>query len=397
MFGALRHRPFRLFFLGQLVSLSGTWMQSTAQAWLVYRLTKDPLMLGLAALAGQFPVFLLGLRAGLTVDRINRLRLVRWTQLLSLLQAAALAALTLSGRVQVWHVFALALLLGSVNAFDIPARQVLLGELVPVEDRHKAIALNSFAVNVCRVLGPAAAGAAIALIGEGGCFALNAASFLAVLVALAAVPDTPAPALAARAASAWSEMGEGLGYAFKAGPIRVVLLALTAFSLAGLPVWVLLPVLAEEEFASGARGFGLLSSCSGVGAALSALGLARRPAASGLGGAIALSVFVFAAALAGLALSRSFAFSCLLMAAAGWGALRVIAGSNTALQELSDDRHRGRVVSFYSMIFIGLSPLGSFVVGALAARVGVRAALAVQAGAVAALALTWGARLRRSL
>lgn len=397
MFGALSHRPFRLFFLGQLVSLTGTWMQSTAQAWLVYRLTRDPLMLGLAALATQFPVFLLGLRAGLAVDRMDRLRLVRWTQALSMLQAALLAALTLSGRVEVWHVFALALLLGSVNAFDVPARQVLLGELVPAGDRHKAIALNSFAVNLCRVMGPALAGLAIGLVGEGGCFALNAASFLAVLVALAAVRRAGQPEPEPRAGSAWAEIGEGLAYAFDREPIRLVLFSLTAFSVAGLPVWVLLPVLAEEEFRSGARGYGLLSSMSGVGAALSALALARRPRVAGVGGSIAASLFVFAAALAGLAASRSFALSGLLMAAAGWGALRVVAGSNTALQELADDRHRGRVIGFYSMIFIGLSPLGSFLVGALAARFGVRWTLGLEAAVVLLLALRAGPRLRRAI
>lgn len=396
MFGALRHRPFRLFFLGQLVSLSGTWMQSTAQAWLVYRLTKDPLMLGLTALATQFPVFLLGLRAGVAVDRMDRLRLVRVTQFLSMAQAALLAGLTLSGAVQVWQVLALALLLGSVNAFDVPARQVLLGELVPVEDRHKAIALNSFAVNLSRVLGPAAAGAAIGLIGEGGCFALNALSFLAVLVALAAV-SAPPRAPAEPESSAWAQIGEGLSYAFRHGPIRTVLFTLTAFSLAGLPVWVLLPVLAEEEFAAGARGFGILSSLSGVGAAVSALDLARRPAAKGMGRVIAASLLTFAAAMAGLAWSRSFALSGALMAAAGWGALRVIAGANTALQELSDDRHRGRVMGFYSMIFIGLSPLGAFVIGALAARFGVRPTLLGEGAAVLLLWAAWAGRLRRDI
>lgn len=397
MFGALRHRPFRLFFLGQLVSLTGTWMQSTAQAWLVYRLTGDPVMLGLTALATQFPVFLFGLRAGLAVDRVNRLALVRATQFLSMAQAAALTALTASGRVEVWHVLALAFLLGTVNAVDVPARQVLLGELVPVEDRHKAIALNSFAVNVCRVMGPALAGMAIGLIGESGCFALNAASFLAVLVALAAVPPTPAPGKAEGEASAWREIGDGLAYAFRSGPIRLVLFGLTGFSLLGLPVWVLLPVLADRVFDSGAKGFGVLSSVSGIGAALSALDLARRPAAAGLGRQLELSLYLFAAALAGLALSDAFWLSGLLMGVAGWGALRMIAGSNTALQELSDDRHRGRVIGFYSMIFIGLSPVGSFAAGALAAALGVRGAMALESAAVAALALTLGGRLRRVL
>lgn len=210
MFSALSHRNFRLFFFGQFVSLTGSWMQNTAQAWLVYRLTRDPLMLGLVAFVGQFPVFVLGFYAGFAVDHADHLRLVKRTQFLAMLQAALLAALTWGGHIEVWHVFALSLGLGVVNAFDMPARQVLIGELVPVEHRHNAIALNSTVVNASRIVGPALAGLAIAYAGEAGCFLINALSYVAVLLALRAMREVRQPPLIearggpwGRSATAW--------------------------------------------------------------------------------------------------------------------------------------------------------------------------------------------------
>ncbi len=394
MFPSLSHRNFRLFFFGQFVSLVGSWMQNTAQAWLVYRLTKDPLMLGLVALVGQFPVFALGFYAGFTVDHADHLRLVKRTQFLAMFQAALLAALTWGGQIQVWHVFALSLGLGVVNAFDIPARQVLIGELVPADLRHNAIALNSTIVNGSRILGPALAGMAIAYAGEAGCFFLNAASYLAVLFALRAIRDVRQPPPPEPRGGPWREIGDGLAYAFGHEPIRLVLLALIVYSLAGLPVYTLLPVFAEGVLGSGAKGYGVLSSFSGLGATAGALLLARRRRAAGVGAEIVSGTAGMAVALAGMAWSRSFAVSCAFMTLAGWCAIRVLAGANTALQDLSDDRHRGRVMSFYSMIFIGLSPLGSFIAGGLASRAGVPWTTAGMALCMAALALGYGRRLR---
>lgn len=394
MFAALSHRNFRLFFFGQFVSLTGSWMQNTAQAWLVYRLTRDPLMLGLVALVGQLPVLILGFYAGFAVDHADHLRLVKRTQALAMVQAALLALLTWGGHIEVWHVFALSLSLGVVNAFDMPARQVLIGELVPVDHRHNAIALNSTIVNASRIIGPALAGLFIAYAGEAGCFAFNAASYVAVLVALKAMREVRQPPPPEPRGGPWREIGDGMAYAFGHEPIRLMLLFLAVVGIVGLPIYTLMPVFAEDVLHSGAKGLGILSSFSGVGAMAGALALARRRGAAGMGAAIVSGTAGMALGLAGMAWSRDFRLSCLCMAVIGWYAIRVLAGANTALQHLSDDRHRGRVMSFYSMIFIGLSPLGSFAAGGIASRVGVAWTTAGMALGMAALAAGYGRRMR---
>jgi len=394
MFAALSHRNFRLFFFGQFVSLIGSWMQVTAQAWLVYRLTRDPLMLGLVAMVGQLPVLVLGFYAGFAVDHADHLRLVKRTQFLAMTQAALLALLTWGGHIEVWHVFALSLGLGVVNAFDMPARQVLIGELVPVDHRHNAIALNSTVVNASRIVGPALAGVAIASAGEAGCFALNALSYVAVLCALKAIHGVRQPPPPEPRGGPWQEIGDGMAYAFGHEPIRLVLMALTVVGLVGLPVYTLMPVFAEDVLHSGAKGLGILSSFSGVGAMIGALALARRRGAAGVGAEMVTGTAGMAVGLAGMAWSTHFWLSCFFMALIGWYAIQVLAGSNTALQELSDDRHRGRVMSFYSMLFIGLSPLGSFVAGGVASRIGVGKTVAGMALCLAALAAGYGRRLR---
>lgn len=395
MFSALRHRNFRLFFFGQFVSLTGSWMQNTAQAWLVYRLTRDPFMLGLVALVSQLPVLVFGFYAGFAVDHADHLRLVKRTQLLAMVQAALLALLTWGGQIEVWHVFLLSFGLGVVNAFDMPARQVLIGELVPVEHRHNAIALNSTVVNASRIIGPGLAGLAIAYAGEAGCFAINALSYVAVLCALKAMRDVRQPPPAVPRGGPWQEIGDGMAYAFGNEPIRLVLMALTVMGIVGLPVYTLMPVFAEDVLHSGAKGLGILSSFSGVGAMIGALDLARRRGADGVGAAIVSSSAGLSVALAVMAWSTHFWLSCLCMAMIGWFAIRVLAGANTALQELSDDRHRGRVMSFYSMIFIGLSPIGSFIAGGLASRIGVAWTTTGMAVGMAALAAGYGRRMRR--
>jgi len=394
MFAALSHRNFRLFFFGQFVSLTGSWMQNTAQAWLIYRLTRDPLMLGLVALVAQLPVLVLGFYAGFAVDHADHLRLVKRTQFLAMIQAALLALLTWGGQIEVWHVFALSLGLGVVNAFDMPARQVLIGELVPVEHRHNAIALNSTIVNASRIVGPALAGLAIAYAGEAGCFAFNAVSYVAVLFALKAMRHVRQPPPSEPRGGPWREIGDGMAYAFGHEPIRLVLMALTVVGLVGLPVYTLMPVFAEDVLHSGAKGLGILSSFSGAGAMIGALALAGRRGAAGMGAEMVSGSAGMAVALAGMAWSRHFGASCFFMALMGWFAIRVLAGANTALQELSDDRHRGRVMSFYSMIFIGLSPVGSFVAGGVASRIGAAWTTAGMAVGMAALAAGYGKRLR---
>lgn len=389
MFRSLRHRNFRLFFLGQFISLCGSWVQGTALSWLVYRLTRDPFMLGLVNFTTQFPVFVLGFHAGQVVDRLNHRRLVLFMQSFAMLQASLLAFLTLTGRVQTWHVFALAFMLGLVYCFEIPARQVLIGELVPIEDRHNAIALNSTIVNGSRILAPALAGLAIGWVGEGWCFAVNALSYVAVLAGLLLMRDVR-QAPAAPAGSAWQEIRNGLAYVVERPALRSSLVLLTVFSVAGLPVYVLLPVFSGEILGAGARGFGLLSSLAGLGATCGALRLAGRSDSRGLSAVIPACLLIFAAGLLGLAASRRFYVSGLLMWLVGFAAIQIIAGINTLLQELSSDRFRGRVMGFYAMIFIGLSPVGSFFFGGLAGRVGVRVTVAAQAAVLlAAGALYW--------
>lgn len=394
---SLQYRDFRLFFAGQFVSLCGSWMQQTAQSWLVYRLTGDPFMLGLAALAGQFPVFLLGPYAGTRVDRWDLLALVRLTQAAAMVQAAVLAALAYSGRIEVWHVLALSAVSGSINAFDVPARQVLIGELVEPEVRHNALALNSAIVNGSRVLGPAAAGVLIARIGEAGCFALNAATFIAVLAALFAIRGRPRLAPRAPEKPLWDEIGEGLRYAVGCEPIRQTLFLLSVFSVFGMSVYVLMPVVADGLLGAGARGLGVLSSASGAGATVGALLLAGRATTRGLGRLIPVAVGFFGLALAGVAASRSLALSAGLFAVAGASLITVLAGTNTLLQELSDERYRGRIMSFYAMIFIGISPVGSFAVGAVAARVGAPATVGGTAVVLLVLAAAYLERLPRAL
>jgi len=379
MFRSLRHRDFRIFFIGQFISLTGSWMQQAAQAWLVYRMTRDPFALGLVGFAGQIPVFFLGLHAGLLVDRVDRRRLVLATQAASLIQAVVLAGLTLGGRVEVWHVYVLAAWLGAANAFDLPARQVLIGELVGPEDRHNAIALNASIVNGSRIIGPALAGVLIGWRGEGVCFALNAASFLAVLVGLA-VMRGPAPRRAEATGSDWSEIRLGISYALGEDAVRGLLGLLCVISLGAMPAFVLLPVFAGEYLGVGPTGLGFLMGAAGAGATAGALVLASRDKGEGLDRAIAPMGAGLAVALIGLAVSRSFALSAAVMAVVGLGVMVTFAVANTLLQELASDRFRGRVMGFYTMTFMGIAPIGNLLAGLLARRIG--APWAVILGAV---------------
>ncbi|MBI4345551.1 MAG: MFS transporter [Elusimicrobia bacterium] len=369
MFRSLRHRNFRLFFSGQFVSLTGSWMQQTALAWLVYRLTRDPWHLGMVGCLGQLPGVLLGLWAGVLVDRMDRRRFVVATQLAALVQAAILATLTLAGRIELWQLYALAAFAGAINAFDLPARQVMIGQLVPAEDRHNAIALNSTIVNGSRIIGPSLAGVIVGVWGEGICFAINAASFVAVLAALLAMRGSFAPP-PAPPASALAEIKSGLSYSLTHASIRILLFLLAVTSLAGLPFLVLMPIFADQVLHSGSAGMGLLMAASGVGATAGSLWLARRPGARGLEAIVVRSMAAFGVALLVFSASRSLPVSAVLMAALGLGVMVQFAGVNTLLQELSDEHLRGRVMALYSMVFMGANPLGNFLAGTLAARIG---------------------------
>lgn len=385
---SLRHRDYRLYFFGQFLSMTGTWMQGTALSWLVYRLTGSPLLLGLLGFAGQIPTLLLGLWGGALADRYDKRRLALWTQSLSLLQAAVLAALTLAGKVSIGQVFALAMFLGLVNAVDMPVRQAFVAELVDRPDVGNAIALNSTMVNASRIVGPAAAGFLIASSGEGICFLINAVSYLAAIAALLMMRREgihPRPEGLEGVSGRF--IRDGLGYVAAQPRMRSVLMLLAAMSLVSVPFLILLPIFAQDILHAGARGLGLLTAAGGLGAVLGALALARLEDSRGLERLLGLGAMAFGAALFLFALSGRMALSLLLMVAAGGAMMSTFAGSNTLLQELTADAMRGRVMSLFTMTFMGVAPVGNLLAGAAAHQAG--APLTVAAGGLATVLAGW--------
>lgn len=373
---SLRHRNFRLFFIGQLVSMTGTWMQGTAQMWLVYRLTGSPALLGLVGFAGQIPALFLGLFGGLAADRFDRRALLVGTQTLAMLQALVLAWLALSGHIRIPHVFLLAAGLGMVTAFDMPARQAFVVKMVGREDLPNAIALNSLLVNASRMVGPALAGLLVGLSGEGWCFLINGLSYLAVIVSLLLMrleKNAPLPA----GEGFRRQVREGLAYAGRHPEMRALLILLAVISLAGVPYMVLLSVFAGEVYRRGPQGLGWLTAAAGVGALLGALVLASRREEGGLGRLAGLSVMILGAALIGLGASRAFPAALLFVGLAGGGMMTAFASSNIRLQSLTSEAMRGRVMSLFSMTFMGMSPFGALLAGFSAQRIGAPAAAAL--------------------
>jgi len=381
-FRALRHRNFRLFVTGQIVSLVGTWMQNVAQAWLVYRLTHSELLLGTAWFCTQIPVFALGPLGGLASDRFSRQRVVVLTQTLAMLQAFTLAVLTLSGHVEVWHILALALLLGCVNAFDMPARQSLIVQLTGKEDLLCAISLNSAIFNAARVVGPGIAGLLVAAVGEGFCFLANGVSFLAVIGCLLAMR---LPIFARQAAdSPWSHLVDGFRYAWRHRKVRSLLAMMAACTIAGMPAVVLMPFFADAVFHRGSQGLGFLMGAMGVGAVTGTLVLAGRTRTEGLPRVIFYSSATMGAAFLLFALSSWFYVSLAIMPVLGYSVMRQMASANTLIQTSIPDEYRGRIMALYSMTVVGLGPFGSLAAGAAAHAWGARGT--VVAGGVLALA-----------
>jgi MFS family permease len=389
---ALRHRNFRLFFGGQLASLIGTWMQNIAQSWLVYRLTGSSLLLGAVGFAGQIPVFLVAPIGGATADRNNRHRLVIATQVASMLLAFVLAGLTLSGKVQVWHIFVLAVLLGAVNSFDIPARQSFLVDMVGKEDLMNAIALNSAVFNGARIISPAIAGVLVASIGEGWCFFVNAVSYLAVIVGLLMM-QVEAPRKQAADGPPLQHIIEGFRFVKRTGPILTLLLLLGLVSVAAMPYSVLMPVFADRILHGGARGLGILMGATGIGALLGALTLASRSGLRGLGLWIGWSCAGFGAFLILFSLSRYFWLSTALLIPVGFCMMIELSASNTLIQAIVPDELRGRVMAAYSMMLMGMGPFGALLAGALADRIGAPVTVALGAIACVGGAILFGLRL----
>lgn len=391
---ALRHRNYRLFMSGQGISLIGTWLQQVALSWLVFRLTHSAVLLGLVGFSGQIPSFLLAPVAGVMTDRWNRRRLLLLTQALSMLQAALLGVLVLTHRIEVWHVMVLAALLGLVNAFDMPGRQSFVVEMI--EDRAdlpNAIALNSSMVNAARLVGPAVAGALLATVGEGWCFLFNATSYIAVIASLLLIRVTP-PVLAVTAPqNVLESFREGARYAFGSPPIRALLLLLATMSLVAMPYSVLMPVYATQNLHGDATTLGWLMAATGVGALGGALYLASRPSVLGLGRIIAGGALLFGVSLVLFSFSRSLPLSLFILVFVGLGMMVQMSGSNTILQTIVAEEKRGRVMSFYSMAFMGMAPFGSLLAGALSSHLGVTTTVAFGGVGAVIAALFFMARL----
>lgn len=374
---ALRHRNFKLFTAGQTISLIGSWMQQVAMGWLVYRLTNSAFLLGLIAFAAQGPSFILAPFGGVLADRSNRHRIVVATQTLMFVQAIVLAILVVTGAVRFWHVLALSAFFGAVNAFDIPARQSFLLEMVQSrEDLPNAIALNSSMFNGARLVGPALAGFMIARFGEGVAFMINAVSYIAVIGALLAMRIQPR-VIRKSTENIITVLRAGFSYAFGFPPIRDVLLLVAATALFGVPFVVLMPIVAVKVLHGDARTLGFLMSATGLGALAGALFLAARETVRGLSRVISASAALFGAALVAFAASHTLAISIVMLALAGFGMMIQMAASNTFLQTIVEEDKRGRIVSLYTMAYIGVAPIGSLLAGALADRIGTQVTIAV--------------------
>jgi MFS family permease len=346
-------------------------MQRLAVSWLIYRLTGSPLLLGLAGFVGQLPMFIFASFAGVFVDRWNRYRLLLLTQTLAMIQASILAVLTLAGVVAVWHLFVLAAVLGLINAFDMPARQSFVIDMVGQQkgDLANAIALNSIMVNGARLAGPFMAGLAVAAFGEGICFVLNALSFLAIVAALLAMSIPPRGATVRTLAL--KGLAEGYRYAFGFPPIRYALIVLGLVSLTGMSFQVLMPVFAKGVLHGGPSTLGFLLAASGVGAIASATALASRKRVAGIERFIVLGSAVFGFGLAAFSFSRHVGLSLAAMVFTGFGMMTALTSCNTMLQTVVEEDKRGRVMSFYAMAFQGMTPFGNLLAGSLASHIGV--------------------------
>lgn len=392
---ALRHRNYRLFFGGQSVSLIGTWMTRIATGWLVYRLTGSAMLLGLVGFAGQLPTFLLAPFAGVWVDRLDRHRVLLVTQVLAMLQSFALAALALSGRITPWDIVWLNAFQGAINAFDMPARQAFVVEMVTDRgDLSNAIALNSSMVNMARLVGPSIAGIIIAAVGEGYCFLIDGISYIAVIVSLLMMQLAAAAPLR-RGKNTLADLKEGWQYVAGFTPVRDVLLLLCVASLMGMPYMVLMPIFAGSILHGGPHTLGFLMGATGVGALTGAVILAARKSVLGLGRVIPLAAAVFGVGLIGFALSRWLWLSFVLMFMVGLGMMQQMASSNTILQTITPDDKRGRVMSYYTVAIVGMAPFGSLFSGWLAARIGAPVALAAGGACCLAAAGLFTLRLGR--
>ncbi len=367
---ALRHRNFRLFFGGQSISLIGTWMTRIATSWLVYRLTKSALLLGTVGFAGQIPTFVLAPLAGVIVDRIDRRKVLVWTQSLAMVQSLALAWLTLSHRITISEVLALSVMQGVINAFDMPGRQSFMVKMVEDKaDLSNAIAINSSMVNVARLIGPSLAGMLIAATNEGWCFLVDGVSYIAVIASLLMM-RLPAANIERATTTMVAQLREGWTYVVNFAPIRTILLMFALLSLMGWPFMVLMPLFAAQVLHGGPHTLGFLMGAVGVGSLGSALSMVMRRSVRGLTKMIPIAATAFGIGLVCFGLSSVMWLSMLMMLVTGYGMMQGLTASNTILQTLVDEKMRGRVMSYYTMAFVGMAPFGSLLAGALAHAIG---------------------------
>ena len=390
-FRALKHRNYRLFFTGQGLSLIGTWLQQVAMGWLTYRLTGSAWLLGVVAFCSNVGILLFSNLAGVLADRVDRRRALLTTQSLMLVQAVVLALLVWLGWIETWHLIVLALWLGTCSAFDLPLRQSMYVHFIADRgDLGNAIALNSMLVNTARVVGPAIAGLLLAVTSEAVCFALNALSFVAVIVAIRRM-HWPAQERAAAASGWWASWVEGARYAYGLKPVRALLVLVAALAWTIAPYTSLMPVYAKDIYGGGPHTLGYLLSAAGFGALISTAFLASRATVRGLGRIIMLAAATSGFGLAAFAYMRVYPLALLLMVLVGGGTILAAASANTILQTIVDDRLRGRVASFYTLAFLGVAPLGNLAAGAIAGAFGAPATFALN-GVLAMLAAAWYGR-----
>ncbi|MBS1502017.1 MAG: MFS transporter [Bacteroidetes bacterium] len=369
-FSAFKSRNYRLYFAGQSVSLIGTWMQKTAVSWVIYSLTHSTFMLGLALFSSQFPSFLFSLFGGVVSDRYNRFKVLLTTQIASMVQAAILAVLILMGHYTVWEILALSAMLGIINAFDVPARQSLVYEMI--DDKQylpNALALNSSMVNLSRLIGPAIAGFVLEKLGDGTCFLLNAFSFLAVIVSLLMM-RLPKYVKELHTKNVFGELREGLGYLKRTPGIAFLVLMLGLVSLLVLPYTTLLPVYAKDIFKGTASTFGILDSVIGLGALCGAIYLASLKSGANFQRILAVNTLIFGAGLVLFSHEGNYPLALVFATVAGFGMMSQVTITNTVIQTTVDSNMRGRVISFYAMAFFGMQPLGGLLIGSVSKWIG---------------------------
>jgi MFS family permease len=375
---AMRYRNYRLYFGGQGISLTGSWIQQVAMGWLVYRLTHSAFHLGLVAFFAQVPVFFLSPLAGVLADRWNRLRIMLVAQTLAMIQAFVLAILMFTHAIAPWHLLPLAFILGVANAFDAPARHSLVVQVVErKEDLGNAIALNSAMFNGARLVGPPVAGILVALVGEGVCFLINAISYLAVIFALLAMKLEPRTGMQRLQANIWHELKEGFAYTFGLKPTRLIISVIAWVSLFGMSYNALMPIFVSQTLGGGAHSLGFLMGATGCGALLGALFLASHQGTRGIEKRLVNGSVVFSLGLVAMSLARTFWLAMPILFLIGLGMMVQMASANTYLQHVVHDDKRARVMSIYVMAFMGATPIGSFLVGILASSIGVTLTIAL--------------------